>query len=120
MGYFMMLVILPMAVWALWRSEQRRVLLLRYLIAGAVCLICVAPAALAISGLASQGEVPGLVEVESIDLFAPPGSIATSATARAGRLRAERGRRRRRRKLRAVRPSYLAQRRELGQSDTGV
>jgi len=80
MGYFMMLVILPMAVWALWRSEHRRMLLLRYLIAGVVCLVCVAPAALAISGLASQGEVPGLTEVESIDLFAPPGSIANNVS----------------------------------------
>lgn len=80
MGYFMALVILPMAAWALWKSQERKTLLLRYFIAGAVCLICVAPAALAISGLAGAGEVPGLVEAAEVDLFAPPGAIANNVS----------------------------------------
>ena len=80
MGYFMALVILPMAAWAIWQSKDRKTLLARYLIAGAVCLVCVAPAGFAISGLASEGEVPGLVDVASVDLFAPPGAIANNVS----------------------------------------
>lgn len=80
MGYFMALVMLPMALWALWRSASRRELALRYLVAGISCLVCVAPAALAISGLADQGDVPGLTQASDFSLFEPPAALGNNVS----------------------------------------
>ncbi len=60
MGWFMALLFAWLALVDLWRHPTRRSLVLRYALAGGVCLLLVAPAAWQMSGLASTGAVPGL------------------------------------------------------------
>jgi hypothetical protein len=77
MGWFMALLYAWLAAIDLWRSPARRALLLRYAVAGAVCLLVIAPAALEMSGLASAGEVPGLSEGNK-DLFLAPHALSNN------------------------------------------
>ncbi|MCB9791907.1 MAG: hypothetical protein H6741_04195 [Alphaproteobacteria bacterium] len=77
MGWFLAFAYLWIFVYAMARSPERRALFQRYLVAGAACLIAVAPAALAMSAAASSGEVPGLASGD-INLFAPPPPLANN------------------------------------------
>jgi hypothetical protein len=71
-GWFLVFLLTPLALMTLWRAEDRRGLALRYLAAAGVCLVVIAPAALAMLSAESNGEVPGLYSGESVSITTPP------------------------------------------------
>jgi hypothetical protein len=62
MGWFMAFAFTWLGIYGVWRSPRRGALVLRYGIAGAACLVFVAPGVWAMAGRAGAGDVPGLVE----------------------------------------------------------
>ncbi len=81
MGWFMAFAFLPLTLVGLVRSADRRSLSLRYLAAGAVCLLLVAPALLAMASAAGEGLVPGLSEGVDKDLFTAPSQLQNNVDA---------------------------------------
>ncbi len=74
MGYFMALAFVWLALVDLWRSRARPRLLGAYAFAGAVCVLTVAPALVAMGRRAAAGAVPGLVGGES-GVLGNPGKL---------------------------------------------
>jgi len=74
MGWFMAFAFAWLTLYGLWRSPERRALALRYVGAGAACVLGIAPGLWAMASLASSGEVPGLVDAGFTwaSLFEPP------------------------------------------------
>ncbi|MCK6525538.1 glycosyltransferase family 39 protein, partial [Myxococcota bacterium] len=79
-GWFLVFMLIPAALYALWLSEDRPRLILRYVVAAAVCLAVIAPAAVAMLRAESSGGVPGLANVESVNLFQPPHQLANNVS----------------------------------------
>ncbi len=80
MGWFMAFLFAWLALHELWRHPQRRRLLARYAVAGLTCGVVVAPAALAMAGLAADGLVPGLAD-GGRDLFTAPQELSNNVAA---------------------------------------
>jgi len=81
MGWFMAFAFLPLALVGLVRSPDRRALASRYLVAGVVCLLVVAPALVAMASAAGEGLVPGLSEGVEPDLFTAPSQLENNVDA---------------------------------------
>ncbi|MEY3214106.1 MAG: hypothetical protein RIT28_4587 [Pseudomonadota bacterium] len=79
-GWFLVFMLAPAALYALWRSDDRRGLALRYLGAALVCLVVIAPAAVAMFRAEASGGVPGLANVERVSLFEPPHQLANNVS----------------------------------------
>ena len=77
MGWFMAFAFVPLALGALWRTEDRKGLALKYGVAGLVCGLTILPGLLAMAMAASSGEVPGLHE-GPMSLFEAPGELANN------------------------------------------
>jgi hypothetical protein len=79
MGWFLALAFLPMALHAWRQSGDRKGLVQRWALAGAVCAVLVSPAAVAMAAAASRGEVPGLAAA-SQSLFSLPESLSNNVS----------------------------------------
>lgn len=90
-GWFLVFLLTPAALYALWQAEDRRGLALRYLAAAGVCLVVIAPAAVAMLSAESNGEVPGLYSGESVSLTTPPRQLSNNVSSTLhGLIKAER------------------------------
>ena len=77
MGWFMAFAFVPLALGALWRSDDRKGLALRYGLAGLTCGLAILPGVIAMGMAASSGDVPGLHD-GPINLFESPGELANN------------------------------------------
>lgn len=79
-GFFLVLLLLPLAVWELWGAGDRLRVLGRWALGVVVCAALVAPGVFAMAGEVGAGNVPG-VAVEKGSIFQAPKPMGNNVSA---------------------------------------
>lgn len=79
-GYFLALVLLPIAAWELWGATDRKRVLGRWAVGVLVCFVLVAPGVVAMLGEVDAGKVPGIDPTRG-SLFEAPKPLGNNVSA---------------------------------------
>lgn len=79
-GYFLLFLLVPLALWEIRRTTDRRGTILRWALGVAVCAALVAPGVIGMLGAVGNGRVPG-IDPGTGSIFEPPKPIANNVSA---------------------------------------
>ncbi|MDP2312236.1 MAG: glycosyltransferase family 39 protein [Pseudomonadota bacterium] len=79
-AYFLLLLLVPLAIVELRRAPDRRAVLKRWSLGAAICLLLVAPGVSGMSAAVDDGRVPG-IDPSPGSIFVPPQPIANNVSA---------------------------------------